>query len=54
LGTDYWREGRAEFDCVFEHRAECDGVSDLVAGVRRGQIVAVFVNKFLERGEDGV
>ena len=33
-------------------RAEIDGVWKQVAGERRGQIVMVFGNRVLERGED--
>ena len=42
VGTRCWREERAEFDGGWEE----DG------GYRRGQNVAVFGNRVLERGEE--
>jgi len=40
--------------CWREERAECDGLWEQGAGERRGQIVTVFGNRLLERGEERV
>jgi len=40
--TDYWREGRADRDFIWEQMAECEGVWEKVPGGRRGQILTVF------------
>jgi len=44
LGTERWRE----------ERTESDGVWEQGTGERRGQIVTVFGNRVLERGEERV
>jgi len=40
--------------CWREERRDLDGVSEQVAREKRGHIVMEFVNRVLERGEDGV
>ena len=47
LGTDSWREWRAECDGDWEKRAQCHCVWEQDPGKRIGQSVTVFGNRLL-------